>query len=52
MGSQTTDITYIAVVFHYHDYYVKIQRVQFMLDIFSIVRNTNTDSNNLHDDVK
>ena len=23
-----------------------------MLDIFSIVPNTNTDSNNLHDDVK
>ena len=49
MGSQTTDITYIAVVFHY---YVTIQRVQVMLDVFSIVRNTNTDSNNLHDDVK
>ena len=49
MGSQTTDITYIAVVFHY---YVTIQRVLIMLDIFSIVRNTNTDSNNLHDDVK
>ena len=49
MGNQTTDITYIDVYFHY---YVTIQRVQIMFDLFSIVWNTNTDSNNLHDHVK